>query len=70
MRNLRKIRHAGFSAESQVTAICWDANIDEVLIASGPTYLKAEIELRRITGFAACEALSVKNTLLARSVRG
>jgi hypothetical protein len=59
MRNLRRIRQEGFSAGAEITASCWDAGTDEVLITHGPTESKSEIELVRVSGYATSQALSV-----------
>ncbi|EOO00048.1 putative elongator complex protein [Phaeoacremonium minimum UCRPA7] len=48
MRNLRNIRHSVVRAPSDITATCWDAGKDEVLVACGPTEYDARIELLRV----------------------
>ncbi|KAK0704943.1 IKI3 family-domain-containing protein [Lasiosphaeris hirsuta] len=52
MRNLRNIGHSVFRAPpsaSAITASCWDAAKDEVLVAYGPTTDDARIELVRLS---------------------
>ncbi len=48
MRNLRSIRHRVSRTDADVTALCWDAGRDEVLLTHGPTEDKPRIELFRI----------------------
>lgn len=48
MRNLRNISHKLGKAASNITATCWDASRDEVLLACGPSALDHKIELLRV----------------------
>ncbi|KAL8334655.1 hypothetical protein RB598_009083 [Gaeumannomyces tritici] len=48
MRNLRNIRYDLSRAESDISAACWDAGADEVLVTFGPTEAEARITLARI----------------------
>lgn len=48
MRNLRNIRHGVVTAPFDISATCWDASKDEVLIACGPIQNDARIELWRV----------------------
>ena len=48
MRNLRNICHRVGKAASDVTATCWDASKDEVIVACGPAAPDQKIELLRV----------------------
>lgn len=48
MRNLRTIGHKVGKAASDITATCWDASRDEVLVACGPSTPDQKIELLRV----------------------
>lgn len=48
MRNLRTIGYKVGKAASAITATCWDASRDEVLVACGPSALDQKIELLRV----------------------
>ncbi|KAK0639265.1 IKI3 family-domain-containing protein [Cercophora newfieldiana] len=66
MRNLRNIGHSGFQAPpsaSAITATCWDAARDEVLIAYGPTADEPRIELVRLS-----KDSSYPSSLTSRSI--
>lgn len=48
MRNLRNISHKVGKAASEISATCWDASRDEILIACGPSAQDQKIELLRV----------------------
>ncbi|KUI73790.1 Elongator complex protein 1 [Cytospora mali] len=48
MRNLRNICHRVGKAASDITATCWDASKDEVLVTCGPAAPDQKIELLRV----------------------
>ncbi|CAN8103769.1 unnamed protein product [Discula destructiva] len=48
MRNLRTISHRVGKAAAHISATCWDASKDEVLIACGPSTENQRIELLRV----------------------
>lgn len=54
MRNLRNIAHKVGKASSDITATCWDASKDEVLIACGPSTRDQKIELLRVDEDLSC----------------
>lgn len=49
MRNLRNIRHDVCTTDLGVTATCWDAGTDEVLVTFGPTEADSNITLAKVT---------------------
>ncbi|KAK0706398.1 IKI3 family-domain-containing protein [Lasiosphaeria miniovina] len=63
MRNLRNIGHGVFRAPSAISASCWDAARDEILVTYGPTADAASIELVRLSRDA-----SPPSSLQARTV--
>ncbi|KAK4455031.1 IKI3 family-domain-containing protein [Podospora aff. communis PSN243] len=66
MRNLRNIGHSGFQAPpsvSAITATCWDAARDEILVAYGPTSDSPRIELVRLS-----KDSSFPSSLITKSV--
>ena len=78
MRNLRNIRFTLWKPPKIVTASCWDASNDDVVLASGPSTESSEIELFRISepgdGYVTCHhcfffimlLFSCRNCQLAR----
>ncbi|KUI57695.1 Elongator complex protein 1 [Cytospora mali] len=48
MRNLRNICHKVGKAVSDITATCWDASKDEVLVTCGPAAPDQKVELLRV----------------------
>lgn len=48
MRNIRNICHQAGKAAADITATCWDASKDEVLVACGPAAPDQIIELLRV----------------------
>lgn len=48
MRNLRNISHRVGKAAADITATCWDASKDEVLVTCGPSTPDQKIELLRV----------------------
>lgn len=48
MRNLRTVGHRVGKAEADITAVCWDASRDEVLVTCGPFSPHHKIELLRL----------------------
>lgn len=48
MRNLRNTGHKAGEAPADITATCWDASKDEVLVACGPSAPSQKIELLRV----------------------
>lgn len=48
MRNLRTVGHKVAKAAADITAVCWDASRDEVLVTCGPSNPHHKIELLRL----------------------
>lgn len=48
MRNLRTVSHQVGKVAADITAVCWDASKDEVLITCGPSSPNHKIELLRL----------------------
>ncbi|KAH8888257.1 RNA polymerase II elongator-like protein [Thozetella sp. PMI_491] len=61
MRNLRCVRHRQSRADAEITAACWDAANDEVLVTHGPTEQNPRIELVRIGDDVATSTLQQKS---------
>lgn len=58
MRNLRNIRYSICETESDITALCWDASTDEVLVTYGPSEgSHSQISLVRIADDASSSEL-------------
>lgn len=48
MRNLRIVGHRIGKAAANISATCWDASKDDVLVACGPSAEQPKIELFRV----------------------